>query len=73
MLATDSGEADRVQSEASMVGTEGCHILRFPARHYYEHHGEWTLAVTELTAPDHTQGYDQHVAGTWTFRFTVPK
>lgn len=71
-LSTGVTGVDRIQSEASAIGTEGCHTLKFPAPQYYEQSGEWTLTVNELTAPDHVQGNDKRVTGTWTFRFSVP-
>jgi 5-hydroxyisourate hydrolase-like protein (transthyretin family) len=72
VLTTESGRIDRVQSDASAMSIEGCHTLKFPAAHYYNQSGNWTLTVTELTAPDHEQGNDKQVTGPWTFHFTAP-
>ena len=72
VLDTERGTNERVQSEASAMSIEGCHTLKFPAPHYYSQSGNWTLTVHELTAPDHIQGNDKKVTGTWTFQFSSP-
>ena len=72
VLTTEEEAKDYVQSDASAISIEGCHTLKFPAAQYYNQSGRWTLTVTSLTAPDHAQGQDKQVSGSWVFSFIAP-